>query len=549
MLLSRTPDSPLETRYVDLIYLRIADADGQSSVIAHGNDVTESVLATQELSRAKQLLFDQFAKLPVPTYLWESREDDFVLLISNEAAVRAAPSHGSRAIGRLSRDLFPGMDAVREEMATALRDNVVVRCTAQFDGGPKLGMRRVELTIGPQQPSRVLVHAVDTTARIELEAQLRQAQKMDAVGRLAGGVAHDFNNLLTVIGAHAAFLLESLDSGDALHEDAEAIQKAGIRAAGLTRQLLAFSRKQILKPSVLDLNAVVGEMENMLRRLLGEDIEIVTRLAPIVKSVIADASQIEQVIMNLAVNGRDAMPDGGTLTISTQTMTIDESSVHSQHIVPRGEYALIEVSDTGVGMDATVKARLFEPFFTTKELGKGTGLGLATVYGVVKQSAGYILVDSTPGKGTTFRVYLPAVEPSAARDDLRVAEDSAVRGIETILLVEDEPAVREIARRILIQKGYVVLPASNGAEALATSAAFDSTIHLVISDSVMPGMTGAEVVRRLQEQRPGLKALFMSGYTDDEILRRGIVSSTAAFIQKPFMRDDFSRAVREVLDG
>lgn len=547
--LSRTPGAPLETRYVDLVYQRLTDADGQHSIIAHGNDVTESVLANQELTRAKQLLFDQFAKLPVPTYLWEARGDDFVLLISNEAAVRAAPSHGAQAIGRVSRELFPGMDGVREEMFTALRENKVVRCTAQFEGGPKLGVRRVELTIGPQPPNRLLVHAVDTTKRIELEAQLRQAQKMDAVGRLAGGVAHDFNNLLTVIGAHAAFLMESLDSNDALHEDAEAIQKAGIRASGLTRQLLAFSRKQILKPSVLDLNSIIAEMENMLRRLLGEDIDIVTALALVLRSVIADAGQIEQVIMNLAVNARDAMPDGGTLTIGTRNVVVDESSGREHHMVGHGEYVVIDVSDTGIGMDAELKARLFEPFFTTKEPGKGTGLGLATVYGVVKQSAGYVLVDSTPGEGTSFRVYLPAVEANTVQNDLRVAEDGAVRGIETILLVEDEPAVREIAKRILTQRGYIVLSASSGAEALSISAEFDSIIHLVISDSVMPGMTGAEAVRRLQEQRPALKALFMSGYTDDEILRRGIVASTAAFIQKPFMRNDFARAVREALDG
>ncbi len=389
----------------------------------------------------------------------------------------------------------------------------------------------------------------DATERRQTDDAVQQAHTMDAVGRLAGGVAHDFNNLLTVIGAHAAFLMESLDSNDALHEDAEAIQKAGIRASGLTRQLLAFSRKQILKPSVLDLNSIIAEMENMLRRLLGEDIEIVTALSLELRSVIADAGQIEQVIMNLAVNARDAMSDGGTLTIGTRNVVVDESSGREHHMVGHGEYVVIDVSDTGIGMDAEVKARLFEPFFTTKEPGKGTGLGLATVYGVVKQSAGYVMVDSTPGEGTSFRVYLPAVEANTVQNDLRVAEDGAVRGIETILLVEDEPAVREIAKRILTQRGYIVLSASSGAEALSISAEFDSIIHLVISDSVMPGMTGAEAVRRLQEQRPALKALFMSGYTDDEILRRGIVASTAAFIQKPFMRNDFARAVREALDG
>jgi two-component system, cell cycle sensor histidine kinase and response regulator CckA len=352
-----------------------------------------------------------------------------------------------------------------------------------------------------------------------------------------------------VIGAHSSFLLETLDSDDTRREDAEAINKAGIRAAGLTRQLLAFSRKQILKPAVLDLNQVVEEAQKMLARLLGEDIEIVTRLAADLSPVVADASQIDQVIVNLAVNARDAMPDGGVLTITTRNVTISDTLYGMRRRIPLGEYALLEVSDTGVGMSAAVQARLFEPFFTTKGPGKGTGLGLATVYGVVKQSAGYVIVESAPGHGTAFRVYLPAVAAESVTEELRVAEKMSVRGVETILLIEDESAVRDIAHRILMRQGYVVLLAANGAQALEISSAFEATIHLVISDAVMPGMSGAETVRRLQEQRPGLRSLFMSGYTDDEILRRGIVSSKTAFIQKPFSLADFARAAREALDG
>jgi two-component system cell cycle sensor histidine kinase/response regulator CckA len=551
VLLARVPGAPLETRYLDMVYQRIVDSVDDYAIVAHGVDVTEQVLATEALRRTEQLLRDQFAKLPVPTYLWQLQGDDFVLLESNEAAVRSAPMHGAAAIGQLTRTLFPGMDDARKEMLRALRDNIVVRCTAEFEGSPGFGKRRVDLTIGPQQPDRVLAHAVDTTARIELEAQLRQAQKMDAVGRLAGGVAHDFNNLLTVIGAHSALLLESLQPENALREDAEAIQQAGIRAAGLTRQLLAFSRKQILKPTVLDLNVIVEDTRKLLARLLGEDIHIVTELAPQVVSVVADATQLSQVLMNLAVNARDAMPAGGTLTIRTRIVTVDASEHRGLMRSAAGEYALLEVSDTGIGMDATVQARLFEPFFTTKEPGQGTGLGLATVYGIVKQSAGYVLVESTPKQGTTFRVYLPTTTEvtSGMEQELLAAENAAVHGIETVLLVEDEKQVREIASRILRRHGYDVLLAASGAEALAISAAYASTIHLVISDAVMPGMTGAEVVQRLQALRPGLKALFMSGYTDDEILRRGIVSSTAAFIQKPFTLADFARAAREALDG
>jgi CheY-like chemotaxis protein len=372
---------------------------------------------------------------------------------------------------------------------------------------------------------------------------------MDAVGRLAGGVAHDFNNLLTVISAHSSFLLEALGAGDALREDAEAIHKAGIRAAGLTRQLLAFSRKQILKPTVLDLGAIVAETEKMLERLLGEDIEIVTDCAPELYPVVTDATQIEQVIVNLAVNARDAMPDGGTLTIATRNATVETSGQEERRSMPPGEYVLLEVTDTGVGMDDSVKARMFEPFFTTKQPGQGTGLGLATVYGIVKQSAGYVFVESALGQGTTFQVYLPAAINGGASDELRAAESVAVRGVETVLLIEDESAVRQIAHRILKRQGYQVLLAASGAEALDASRAYRATIHLVISDAVMPGMSGAEVVKRLQEERPGLKVLFMSGYTDDEILRRGIVSSTTAFIQKPFTLAAFSLAAREALDG
>jgi hypothetical protein len=372
---------------------------------------------------------------------------------------------------------------------------------------------------------------------------------MDAVGRLAGGIAHDFNNLLTVIGAHSAFLIESINAGNVRLEDAEEVQKAAVRAAGLTRQLLAFSRKQILKPARLDLNAIIENTGKMLGRLLGEDIEIVKHLAPDLRAVIADASQLDQVLMNLAVNARDAMPDGGVLTITTGNRTITEEGEGARRLIPAGDYTVLEISDTGVGMDAAVRARAFEPFFTTKEMGKGTGLGLATVYGIVKQSAGYVLVDSAPGEGTTFQVYLPASASAGAADHLPVAESLSVRGTETVLIIEDEQAVRDIVSRVLKKHGYVVLVAASGAEALALSAAFESTIDLVISDAVMPGMGGGEVVRRLKEQRPELKALFMSGYTDDEVIRRGIISSTTSFIQKPFSLMAFARATREALDS
>jgi two-component system cell cycle sensor histidine kinase/response regulator CckA len=547
--LVRAPGAPLETRYVDVVYQRLADAEGNFDIVSHGVDVTDQVLATHALQQSEQRLRDQFAKVPVPTYLWEVRGDDFVMVDCNEAAIRAFPEYGSSAIGRLFSELFPEWDTLRDAYRRCLSENVVLRRSVEFDEPPPGGTKTLDLTIGPQQPDRVLAHVIDTTERVELEAQLRQAQKMDAVGRLAGGIAHDFNNLLTVIGAHSAFLIESINSGNVRLEDAEEIQKAAIRATGLTRQLLAFSRKQILKPALLDLNAIIESTGKMLRRLLGEDIEIVTHLAPDLRAVIADASQLDQVLMNLAVNARDAMPDGGLLTITTCNRTIAEGGEGARHLIPAGDYTLLEMSDTGIGMDAAVRARLFEPFFTTKQMGKGTGLGLATVYGIVKQSAGYVLVDSAPGEGTTFQVYLPASSKAREADDVLVAESPSVRGAETVLIIEDEQAVRDIVTRILKRHGYVVLVAASGAEALALSAAFESTIDLVISDAVMPGMGGGEVVRRLQEQRPGLKALFMSGYTDDEVIRRGIISATTSFIQKPFSLTAFARATRETLDS
>jgi CheY-like chemotaxis protein len=342
--------------------------------------------------------------------------------------------------------------------------------------------------------------------------------------------------------------MESLGVDGPLHEDAEAIHSAGIRAAGLTRQLLAFSRKQILKPSVIDLNATVEEARKLLGRLLGEDIEIVTELSVESQHVEADQSQIDQVLVNLAVNARDAMPSGGRLTIATRSESIVAPAPGAKIVVPPGEYSVLSVRDVGIGMDATVQGRMFEPFFTTKEPGKGTGLGLATAYGIVKQSRGHIIVESAPGAGSSFHVYLPKVAPANAHEQLH---DTARTngGIETILLVEDEPAVREVARRILTREGYEVLEAESGEAALAKSAALDSVIHLVVSDIVMPGMRGGEVVRRLQESRAGLKAILMSGYTDDEIVRRGIGESAVPFVQKPFTARELSRVVREALDS
>jgi PAS domain S-box-containing protein len=388
----------------------------------------------------------------------------------------------------------------------------------------------------------------DITERIQLEAQLLQSQKMEAIGTLAGGVAHDFNNLLTSILGYSDIVLQELPSEDPLREDVEEIRKAGERAAALTRQLLAFSRKQILKPVVLDLDAVVADLEKMVRRLIGEDIEMVVSLDPDLGRVKADAGQIEQVVMNLVINARDAMPRGGKLTIETSNAEMDDSYIRRHAGAMTGSYVCLAVTDTGTGMDRETQSRIFEPFFTTKGPGKGTGLGLSTAYGIVKQSGGYISVDSELGKGTTFRVYLPRVFDSDHVVPAAKAPQPST-GRETILLTEDEEGLRVLAKRILKAHGYVVLEASGGEDALRIAQAHPGPIHLLLTDAVMPGMGGSELARRITVDRPQTRVLYMSGYTDDAVVRHGLLEAGTAFIQKPFTTEALAGKVRAVLDG
>lgn len=389
----------------------------------------------------------------------------------------------------------------------------------------------------------------DITDRLRLEEQLRQAQKMEAVGRLAGGVAHDFNNILTAISSYSELLLADFASEDPRRADVEEIRKATDRAAALTRQLLAFSRRQVLQPKVVDLNAVIAGAEKLLRRLIGEDIALVTRLDRGLGTVRADAGQLEQVIMNLAVNARDAMQTGGTLTLETENVVIEASTLAAEErIVAPGRYVLLRVRDTGVGMDADTRRHLFEPFFTTREKGKGTGLGLATVYGIVKQSGGFIWVDSEPGRGARFRIYLPRVDEVAPPAEARVAGAEPAAGTETILLVEDEDAVRAVARESLRRRGYKVLEANNAEAALAAAAGFEGHIALLLTDVVMPGLSGRALADRLATQRPATRVLYMSGYTDDAIVQHGVLEPGLSFLQKPFTPDVLAQRVREVLD-
>ncbi|HLQ59905.1 MAG TPA: ATP-binding protein, partial [Gemmatimonadales bacterium] len=388
----------------------------------------------------------------------------------------------------------------------------------------------------------------DVTEQRHLEEQFRQSQKMEAVGQLAGGIAHDFNNLLTAILGNTQLLLRDLPPGDAKRGDVEEIRKASERAASLTRQLLAYSRRQMLQPKVLDLNVVVAEMDKMLRRLIGEHIALVAALQSDLGHVRADPNQIEQVIVNLAVNARDAMPDGGKLTIETANVDLDETFAQAHLGSVPGAYAMLAVTDTGHGMDVNVRAHLFEPFFTTKEVGKGTGLGLATVYGIVKQSGGYISVYSERGRGSTFKIYLPRIATPSATP-AAPPRVGAARGSETVLVVEDELAVLTLSRRALEAQGYVVLAASDAAAALRVVERHGGTIHLLLTDVVMPGMSGRDLADRLTAQRPGIRVLYMSGYPGDAVVQHGTLPSGSAFLQKPFSPDGLARKVRDVLDA
>jgi signal transduction histidine kinase/ActR/RegA family two-component response regulator len=441
------------------------------------------------------------------------------------------PGKGNDELGRLTA-AFNEMLAEIETRDAALRG-------AHDEMEKRVDERTAELRreVGDRQQAEEALR--------ESEAQLRQAQKIEAIGRLAGGVAHDFNNILTAINGYAQLMIARLDPRDPLRKNAEEIQKAGARAAGLTRQLLAFSRKQVLAPKVLDLNAVVANLEPMLRRLIGEDVEFRFRPEADLGRVHADPGQVEQVIMNLVVNARDAMEAGGTISIETASVGVDASYAQQHLPMTPGPYVMVEVSDTGCGMDELTRSRIFEPFFTTKE--RGTGLGLSTVYGIVKQSGGYVWVYSEPGEGTTFKVYLPRVERAADVLDGPAAAEP-LRGSETVLLVEDDELVRGLTLDVLELSGYTVLEAPHGGEAILICERHTGTIDIMVSDVVMPHLSGRQLLDRVRPLRPDMKVLFMSGYTAGAIEDRGVLSPGTNFIQKPFSPDDFARKVREVLD-
>jgi PAS domain S-box-containing protein len=450
-------------------------------------------------------------------------------------------------------DLPLAMEKFNRGLQGELNEVFELRVSARL-GGYVVG----EFIIVPQIQNGKVVNilgiARDITERKQaeqemasLQEQLRQSQKMEAIGRLAGGIAHDFNNLLTVIKGNSQLSLLDLREGDPLKANIEEIRTASERASDLIKQLLAFSRKQIMEMQVIDLNLILMKLDNMLHRILGEDIELATILTEGIGKVKADPGQIEQVVVNLAVNSRDAMPSGGKLTIETANVQLDEEYARRHIAVKPGQYVMLSVSDTGVGMIPEVKERVFEPFFSTKEIGQGTGLGLSTVYGIVKQSGGNIWVYSEPGQGATFKIYLPQVdEPLSELKE--VVSEEIPRGDETILIVEDEEIVRKLAVRILKGLGYTILEAPEGGAALILCEDFKKPIHLILTDVVMPGMSGLKLVERLREIHPEIKVLYMSGYTDNAILHHGVLEKGTHFIQKPFTLENLARKVREVLD-
>ena len=551
-----------EAGWLEVFTFPITDpATGQvKGVIQHIRDITERQRAEEALQERERFLTSIFASI----------QDGISVLDNEYNIVRVNPAmerdyaqamplvgkkcyeayHGSRE----SCDICPARTTL--ETGAAAREMVIVK------GAAGEMVRYVDLYTFPLmdmssgQMQGVVEYVRDVTEQKQAEealhrseAQLSQAVKMEAVGRLAGGVAHDFNNILTAIIGYGELLLMNLDQQDPQRQDVQDILVAAERAATLTRQLLAFSRKQVLQPQRLALNRVVANMDKMLRRIIGEDIDLVTVLGPEPGTVTADPGQIEQVIMNLAVNARDAMPQGGKLTIETADADLDEAYAQNHLEAQPGPYVMLAVSDTGVGLDQEAQARIFEPFFTTKELGKGTGLGLSTVYGIVKQSGGLIWVYSEPGKGTTFKIYLPRLE--AAGDlaaGLSQVPGKCEWGSETVLLVEDEDMVRHVARRILARHGYTVLEAASGDDALAISRENAGPIHLMLTDVVMPGMSGRETADNLKPQRPGMKVLFMSGHTENAIVHHGVLDPGTAFIQKPFKYNVLAQKIREVLD-
>jgi two-component system cell cycle sensor histidine kinase/response regulator CckA len=526
------------------------DLEFLDSVGGHIALAIERRRSEEALRKSESVFRLLFSNNPLPTWVMDDESLQFIQV--NDAAVR---QYGFTAEEFSRMTMF---DIRPEEKSASLE----VRPPKDAAAGRHQGVSKHQKRDGKVFEVELISHqfehagrkvrlvvAQDINERHLLEQQLRQAQKMEAVGRLAGGVAHDFNNLLMVIKGHTELLMNALPPADSMARKITQIDRAADRAAALTKQLLAFSRMQVLQLRVMNLNGVVEDMGKLLPRLIGEDVELGIRTAPDLGAIRADASQMEQIIMNLAVNARDAMPSGGRLIIETSNAELDRTYNSTHPIVKPGRYVVLAVSDTGTGMDADTEAHIFEPFFTTKEPGKGTGLGLSTVYGVVKQSGGFIWVYSELGKGTSFKIYLPRVDQPEDKANIALPVAEAPRGTETILLAEDEQDVREVAREFLESGGYTVIEAKNGAEALRLAIEHEAVIDLLVSDMVMPGMAGKELARRLKQQHSSVGVVYMSGYTEQTATETAEADGPMFLLTKPFSRGAILRTVREALNA
>jgi PAS domain S-box-containing protein len=533
------------------IHASLIEYNGKPAFQLISMDITERRLAEAELRESREYLARIINQISDPIFVKDSKHK-YVLV--NDALCAFEGKTREQLVGQSSFDELP------EDLAAALfeREAEVFRTGkegfsedtfADWKGQIRTMLAKKALLVDQKGNQQIVGVLRDITEYKNLEAQFLQSQKMEAIGILAGGVAHDFNNLLNVINGYTEIMLEELAQDNPMRQDLEQVINAGQRASALTTQLLAFGRKQMLQPEILDLNDVVTSMTSMLGRLIPENINLVTIPQPSLGLINVDLGQLQQIIMNLAVNARDALLQGGELTIETADVEFDKEYASEHPAVQSGSYVMLAISDNGLGMDQATQAHLFEPFFTTKEKGKGTGLGLSTVYGIVKQSNGFIWVYSELGKGTTFKIYFPRAEGRISPRPHEKELESEIRGSETVLVVEDEASVRMLACRILYERGYTVLEALNGAEALDIARRYIGDIHLILTDVVMPGMSGPELVSRLKEGRPDIKALYVSGYTDNVIVHNGALDSEVDFLQKPFTVKGLAHKIREVLNS
>jgi two-component system cell cycle sensor histidine kinase/response regulator CckA len=530
-------------------YVIHALPDSWGGIVVQLSDITDRKLMEDAVRKSEEKFSKAFHSNPAAITIDDLTNRSFLEV--NEAFEEMTGYRRDDVVGRdwAELALLADPNDWDKTIAQVVREGRLRNAEFHFrkkNGDSGAGLLSAELIEVDGKPCAITA-IVDITERLQLESQLRQAQKLESVGRLAGGVAHDFNNLLTLINSYSSSILKELRPSDPLYPYAEEIKRAGEHAAGLTKQLLTFSRKQFIQPRPLDMNTIVNDAERMLQRLIGEDIELVTTLDPLLGQVMADPDQIHQVIMNLVVNARDAMPEGGKLEITTKNIDVDEGSMAVHPDAGPGRYVLMTITDTGIGMDEHTLQSAFEPFFTTKQPGAGTGLGLSTVYGIVRQSGGGIHVRSEVGQGTSCRIYLPRIEAPSVPDRAESDRAKARYGSETVLVVEDNEAVRRLTQTILKTYGYHVLEAANSTEAFAIEKEHSGEIHLLLTDVILPGMNGKALSERLRALRPRLKVLFTSGYTADVIARRGVLQRDVAYLPKPFGPESLAAKVREVL--